>query len=349
MMEFLHKRHARYFKFCMDSIPGEYTSLDTSRMTLLFYAVSGLDLLGQLDLVQDKQSVIEWVYRQQITSELCDGDLSRAGFRGSPANSSGAPLNQWDCSHVTMTYTALATLLVLGDDLSRVDRAALLSGLRALQLPGGSFLSSLHGGESDMRFVYCAAAVSYMLDDWSGMDREKTREYVLRSMRYDHGISQGPLLESHGGSTFCAVATLALMGELESALTEQQRDGLVFWCLSRQGVGFNGRPNKQEDSCYTFWIGASLRLLDAYQFVRTDLLREFVYSAQDPITGGLSKWPGHGADPLHTYLGISGLSLAGQEGLKPIHAALNVSADAVEVLRRAQARWRDLPPVKAVD
>ena len=33
-----------------------------------------------------------------------------------------------------------------------------------------------------MRFVYCAAAVSYMLDDWSGMDRQKTTEYVLRSM-----------------------------------------------------------------------------------------------------------------------------------------------------------------------
>ena len=47
--------------------------------------------------------------------------------------------------------------------------------------------------------------------------------------------------------------------------------------------------------------------------------------------------------------GISGLSLAGQEGLKTVHAALNISADAVEALRRAQARWRDLPPVKAVD
>ena len=43
-------------------------------MTLLFYAVSGLDILGQLDLIQDKQSIIEWIYRQQITSEHC-GEL----------------------------------------------------------------------------------------------------------------------------------------------------------------------------------------------------------------------------------------------------------------------------------
>ena len=40
----------------------------------------------------------------------------------------------------------------------------------------------------------------------------------------------------------------------------RKRDGLVFWCLSRQGQGFNGRPNKVEDSCYTFWIGASLKV-----------------------------------------------------------------------------------------
>ncbi|XP_037081061.1 geranylgeranyl transferase type-1 subunit beta-like [Pollicipes pollicipes] len=343
-MEFIHDRHAKYFKFCLDAIPGDFTSLDTSRMTLLFYAVSGLDLLDRLDLIRDKQNIIDWIYRQQITSEACDGDLSRAGFRGSPTAFTGRPPNQWDCSHVTMTYTALATLLVLGDELADVDRPALLAGLRALQLPDGSFLSSLHGGESDMRFVYCAAAVCHMLDDWSGMDRQRTRQYILRSLRYDHGISQGPLLESHGGSVFCACATLSLMGELHTTLSDAQRDGLVFWCLSRQGGGFNGRPNKQEDSCYTFWIGASLHLLDAYALVQTPRLRQFVYSTQEPITGGLSKWPGHGADPLHTYLGVSGLSLADQPGLKAVHPALNISRDAVAVLRRAQARWRPLPP-----
>ena len=36
-----------------------------------------------------------------------------------------------------MTYTALATLLILGDDLSRVNKRAVLSGLRGLQLKDG--------------------------------------------------------------------------------------------------------------------------------------------------------------------------------------------------------------------
>ena len=43
----------------------------------------------------------------------------------------------FDCSHITMTYTALACLLILGDDLSRVNKMAVLRGIRALQQTNG--------------------------------------------------------------------------------------------------------------------------------------------------------------------------------------------------------------------
>ena len=36
-----------------------------------------------------------------------------------------------------MTYTALASLLILGDDLSRVNKPAVIEALKALQLPDG--------------------------------------------------------------------------------------------------------------------------------------------------------------------------------------------------------------------
>lgn len=36
---------------------------------------------------------------------------------------------------------------------------------------------------------------------------------------------------------------------------------LLKWCLSNQGSGFRGRPNKVPDSCYSFWVGATLRLV----------------------------------------------------------------------------------------
>jgi len=42
-----------------------------------------------------------------------------------------------------MTYTGLATLLILGDDLSGVNKKACVAGLRALQLSDGRFVKHL--------------------------------------------------------------------------------------------------------------------------------------------------------------------------------------------------------------
>ena len=42
------------------------------------------------------------------------------------------------------------------------------------------------------------------------------------------------------------------------------------------------------------------------------------------------------ADPLHTYLGLCGLSLNGEKGVCPIHAALNISQRAADWLKTLQ-------------
>ena len=33
----------------------------------------------------------------------------------------------------------------------------------------------------------------------------------------------------------------------------------------RLNEGFNGRPDKKDDTCYTFWVGATLKLLNDEQ------------------------------------------------------------------------------------
>ena len=63
-----------------------------------------------------------------------------------------------------------------------------------------------------------------------------------------------------GGSTFCAVASLVLMGRLHSDLSTTQVQRLGRWCLLRQQNGFQGRPNKPVDTCYSFWVGATLQV-----------------------------------------------------------------------------------------
>lgn len=101
-----------------------------------------------------------------------------SGFRGSLANGIN---NKYDFGNLAMTYCALASLIILGDDLSRINKKEIVKGLQDLQQNDGryeihqakfykfrffyltfSFIPVIYEKESDMRFVYCAATVCYM-------------------------------------------------------------------------------------------------------------------------------------------------------------------------------------------
>lgn len=57
-----------------------------------------------------------------------------------------------------------------------------------------SFCAVLEGSENDMRFVYCASCICYMLDNWSGMDMKKAIDYIRRSMVSVHKMLLLPML-----------------------------------------------------------------------------------------------------------------------------------------------------------
>ena len=147
-----------------------------------------------------------------------DRDGHVGGFRGgtffgNPYNPSCTPIETHadDVGHLAMTYTALASLAILGDPMDRVDRAAIARSLQELQVPSGCFVSSRLGGETDMRFMYCACCVAHLLGDWSGVDVPRARAFILGSRTYEGAFAQGPGLEAHAGSTFCAIASLKMM------------------------------------------------------------------------------------------------------------------------------------------
>ena len=52
--------------------------------------------------------------------------------------------SKYDSGHIAMTYTALLTLLILRDDLSRVNKKGILSGLKKLQLSDGRCVRLSH-------------------------------------------------------------------------------------------------------------------------------------------------------------------------------------------------------------
>jgi len=307
-------------------------------MTLIYFAISALDVMGTLDSKLDqrkKQSFIEYIYNLQIHPKM--DDCSRCGFRGSPYI--GAPfdanqerkdadesqINPYDEANLAMTYTALCTLKILGDDFSRVNKRAIISSLKFLQQLNGSFTPTSTGGESDMRFIFCACAISTLLGDWSGFDRERTVKYIVDSQSYDGGIGLYPDAEGHGGPTYCAIASLALLNRLQDL---SDLPGLIKWCLKCQGSGYRGRLNKEEDTCYSFWIGATLSIVGASALTVDAENRAFTMKCQSQ-RGGFSKVVNARPDLLHAYFGLCGLSIMGVEDLLPLDVSLGITKRAL--------------------
>ncbi|NXX96084.1 PGTB1 transferase, partial [Centropus bengalensis] len=345
-LDFLRERHVRFFQRCLQILPERYSSLETSRLTIAFFALSGLDMLDSLDVV-NKDDIIEWIYSLQVLPTEDRSNLNRCGFRGSsylgiPFNPSKGPgvSHPYDSGHIAMTYTGLSCLIILGDDLSRVNKDALLAGLRALQLEDGSFCAVLEGSENDMRFVYCASCICYMLDNWSGMDMKKAIDYIRRSMSYDNGLAQGAGLESHGGSTFCGIASLCLMGKLEEVFSEKELNRIRRWCIMRQQNGYHGRPNKPVDTCYSFWVGATLKKMFGPTFFDLEKLSEFYILKQQEYTRCIFGLARTNLNALHAYFGICGLSLIGEPGISKVHPALNVSTRTSERLHHLHQVWK---------
>nr|XP_020755668.1 geranylgeranyl transferase type-1 subunit beta [Odocoileus virginianus texanus] len=374
-LDFLRDRHVRFFQRCLQVLPERYSSLETSRLTIAFFALSGLDMLDSLDVV-NKDDIIEWIYSLQVLPTEDRSNLNRCGFRGSsylgiPFNPSKNPgtAHPYDSGHIAMTYTGLSCLVILGDDLSRVNKEACLAGLRALQLEDGSFCAVPEGSENDMRFVYCASCICYMLNNWSGMDMKKAISYIRRSMsiRFEWPSPSHPgkralvfgclfykspalpsvssatvptnVLHSRG-STFCGIASLCLMGKLEEVFSEKELNRIKRWCIMRQQNGYHGRPNKPVDTCYSFWVGATLKLLKIFQYTNFEKNRNYILSTQDRLVGGFAKWPDSHPDALHAYFGICGLSLMEESGICKVHPALNVSTRTSERLRDLHQSWK---------
>ena len=189
---FLRERHVKYWLRCAKTfLPELYTSTDSTRLSLAYFIVSALDLLNILEAKvtrEERNSWIQWIYHCQVPE---------GGFRGSTGTGFGDDKrnkeNQhWDPANVPTTFFALVTLIVLGDDLSRVRRTECLRWLPKLQRKNGSFGETLGDngtieGGNDLRFCCCAAGVRYILrgkyedeqaKDIADLDVEKLVGYI---------------------------------------------------------------------------------------------------------------------------------------------------------------------------
>jgi len=82
---------------------------------------------------------------------------------------------------------------------------------------------------------------------------------IYRCRNFDGGFGAVPGAESHAGQIFCCVGALSIAG----ALSVVDVDLLGWWLSERQcdSGGLNGRPEKQPDVCYSWWILSTLSIL----------------------------------------------------------------------------------------
>ncbi|MBA0799635.1 hypothetical protein Gohar_010139, partial [Gossypium harknessii] len=154
--------------------------------------------------------------------------------------------------HLATTYAAVNSLVTLGGDkaLSSINRWSECMMVEKLMFE--HVIQPSH----QPSFVDQVASLLNILDDELV---QNVGNYILSCQTYEGGISGEPGSEAHGGYTFCGLATMILINEVDRL----DLSSLTDWVVFRQGVegGFQGRTNKLVDGCYSFWQGGIFALL----------------------------------------------------------------------------------------
>lgn len=141
----------------------------------------------------------------------------------------------------------------------------------------GSFAGD-EWGETDTRFLYGALNALSLLHMLRLVDVPKAVAYVQACANFDGGYGVSPGAESHAGQIFTCVGALAIAGRLDLV----DRDRLGGWLSERQvpNGGLNGRPEKLEDVCYSWWVASSLATIGRLHWIDRDKLAQFILRCQ---------------------------------------------------------------------
>ncbi|EOA32586.1 hypothetical protein CARUB_v10015879mg, partial [Capsella rubella] len=283
-----------------DSLESAVT--DHLRMNGAYWGLTTLDLLEKLGSV-DQDEVVSWVMTCQHESGVSNNTIRyrkmllhfvNCGFAGNTGHD----------PHVLYTLSAVQ-ILALFDKLHILDVGKVSSYVAELQNEDGSFSGDMWG--------------------------EKAVDYIVSCKNQDGGFGCTPGAESHAGQIFCCVGALAITGNLHHV----DKGLLGWWLCERQddkSGGLNGRPKKDPDVCYSWWVLSSLIMIDRVHWIKKGKLVKFILDCQDIDNGGISDGPNNAVDIFHTTLelqvtkkslsfGLSWLSLLEYPGVKPIDPA----------------------------
>ena len=150
--------------------------------------------------------------------------------------------------------------------------------IAALQDPSSGSFKGDEWGETDTRFLYGAFNALSLLNLLSLVDVPKAVSYIQACANFDGGYGVCPGAESHSGQILTCVAALAIAGRLDLV----DADRLGGWLSERQldNGGLNGRPEKLEDVCYSWWVASSLAMIGRLHWIDGPKLAKFILRCQ---------------------------------------------------------------------
>ena len=315
---------------------GVYWSL--TALSLMKSPAEVDQLMGLTTAKGDRPSIVDWVLQ-------CH-DARSGGFGGNVGHD----------GHLLYTLSAIQ-ILALADALEDARFVALREAVidfcaARQQTHDGSFTGD-EWGEIDTRFTYCALSSLSILKALDRVDVPRAAQFILACQNFDGGFGCTIGAESHAGQVFTCVGALSIAKSLHlldgssssssgdgggadaTSTTSGAADLLGWWLAERQcdSGGLNGRPEKQADVCYSWWILSVLSIMGRVSWINKDKLAAFILKCQDDDDGGIADRPDDMADIFHTFFGISGLSLLGH-----LHAPDNPAC----------AHFRHIDPVYAL-
>lgn len=206
-----------------------------------------------------------------------------------------------------MLYTVSAVqILATVDALEELDIRALAGKqkvaeyIAGLQDRASGAFNGDEWGEKDTRFLFGAFLALSLLYMLHLVDVPKAVEYIQACANFDGGFGVSPGAESHAGQIYTCVGALAIA----KSLGVIDRDRLGGWLSERQlpNGGLNGRPEKLEDVCYSWWVLSSLAMIDRLHWIDGSKLTQFILKCQvcmcglygevvcSPVEGPRERW-----------------------------------------------------------
>ncbi|KAI9715760.1 MAG: hypothetical protein M1812_005758 [Candelaria pacifica] len=295
-------KHVKYIQ-SLDTRKNEleYWLTEHLRLSGLYWGLTALHLLGHPEALP-RDETIDFVLSCQHTN---------GGFGAAPGHD----------VHMLYTVNAVQILVTIDavDELERRGkggREKVGKFIASLQDPSTGTFAGDEWGETDTRFLYGALNALSLLNLLSLVDLPKAIDHIQACANFDGGYGVSPGAESHAGQILTCVGALVIADRLDLV----DKDKLGRWLSERQleNGGLNGRPQKLEDVCYSWWVASSLAMIDRLHWIDGKKLENFILRCQDPEMGGIADRPGDTVDVFHTVFGIAGLCLLKYPGLEEV-------------------------------